>query len=60
MRNLLGNSVSRMLLNMRACPFVMEMPRSYELVSGADAIPLPMLAVTCDHKPGATRPAAGE
>ena len=33
-----------------ACPFVMEMPRTFELASGANAIPLPMVGITCGHQ----------
>ncbi len=32
-----------------ACPFVMDMPRSYELVVD-NAIPLNVIGVTCEHR----------
>jgi hypothetical protein len=31
------------------CAFVMEMPRSFELVTDPDAIPLNVIGVTCGH-----------
>ncbi len=31
------------------CPFVMALPRSYELVTTDDAIPLNVVGVTCGH-----------
>jgi hypothetical protein len=36
------------------CPFVMPMPRSYELVTANDTIPRNM-GVTCDHQSGKKR-----
>lgn len=32
------------------CAFVMEMPRTFELVKNSDAIPLNVLGVTCGRK----------
>lgn len=32
------------------CPFVMELPRSYELVTETNTIPLNMVGLTCGHK----------
>lgn len=37
------------------CPFVMDMPRSYELVRADEGIPLPVLPLTCEHIPAAYR-----
>jgi hypothetical protein len=34
-----------------ACPFVMEMPRSYELVTPDNLIALSSIELTCSHKP---------
>jgi hypothetical protein len=34
-----------------ACPFVMEMPRSYELATPDNFIALPQIELTCSHKP---------
>jgi hypothetical protein len=32
------------------CPFVFELPRSYELVTETNAIPLNVIGLTCGHK----------
>ena len=32
-----------------ACPFVMEMPRTYELVTDSSVIPLNSVNITCSH-----------
>jgi hypothetical protein len=37
------------------CPFVMPMPRSYELVTVNDTISLNVMSVTCDHQSGKKR-----
>ena len=33
-----------------ACPFVLELPRSYELVTDATFMPLNVVGLTCGHK----------
>ena len=33
------------------CPFVMELPRSFELVAHSHAVPLTGIPVSCAHKP---------
>ncbi len=32
------------------CPFVLEMPHAYELVTNGDRIPLNVIGVPCQHK----------
>ncbi len=34
-----------------ACPFMLHLPRSFELVGPADAIPLPVMGAPCGHTP---------
>lgn len=34
-----------------ACPFVMQLPRTYELVTETSAIPLNTVNITCSHAP---------
>lgn len=34
-----------------SCPFVMELPRSYELVKTGERLSLPVLTLTCRHNP---------
>lgn len=39
-----------------ACPFVLDLPRSYELVTEATLIPLNGVGLTCGHKtPGSAK-----
>lgn len=38
-------------LNDGACAFVVELPRSYELVTPAEANALPVLTAACRHQP---------
>ena len=33
-----------------SCPFVLDLPRSYELVTDATLIPLNVVGLTCGHK----------